>query len=170
MILLIIAFPATVCAEAYAEVYQIPQEVEIPDKAYGIFQCPATSTSSPLYEAASTETSVRQRVVDNEDSALIMPYGKGRAILDHAGSQIGKSFWNVSGMLVGDAAFLIREGKPTLAYECTAILLCRRMPYNYQFRDAAVYPDKDDLVCIGCANDDGSWVYLAYYKYLGKMP
>ena len=152
----------------YAEFFQIPQDAEVPEGAYGVWQCSAINVNVPLYTSKKT-TGARQKVVDKEDSALITTYGKGRLIADHYQSEIGEGMWEVNKMTVGEAAFLIRDGKPTLAYQCTAIWMCKQKRNNYQYNGKAIYPAKNDIVCVCCAEDDG-WVYLAYFKYMGKMP
>jgi len=142
-------------------VYEIPQAVEIPEAAYGVFQVPCIGTSSPLYEGW-------QSVIDAEDSALILKYGRGWLIADHAYSEVG-GLWCVQNMQVGCGAFLIREGKPELCYGCTAIYLCRQDGNGFTYNGRSINPTKDGIICISCAEEDG-YVYLAAFEYIGEMP
>ena len=155
-------------ATAYAlpESYEIPMICEIPEGAYGVWQVPCLGTRSPLY----TSAGVGQDVVDAEKSALIRRFGKGYAIHDHAGSELGAGhFWNVEDMQVGCAGFLCREGRPEICYECTAIFLAQRNGSAYKCRGAKITLKSSEIMCLSCTEDDG-WVYVAVFEKVGEMP
>lgn len=163
IILAVVLLTVTVFA---LEVYEIPQNVDIPEDAYGVFQVPCIGTNSPLYEAPRGNG---QDVIDEENSALIRKYGRGWLIADHSCSEVGNGIWCVENMEVGGGAFLIREGKPEICYGCTAIYLCRQNGDKFTYHGQNVNPTKDGIICISCADEDG-YVYLAVYEYIGEMP
>ena len=144
--------------------FEIPHNVTIPDGAYGIWQCPATNTDSPLYFSEGSG----QSIIDAEDSACINYYGQGFAIHDHNDSKIGKGIWNVNRMVVGGSAFLITEEK-TEHYICTAIYLAERQTFSYVYDGHAIRPKQDQIVCVSCAQEE-NMVYLAVYDLQGVMP
>ena len=154
-----------VSLSAYAvalDVYEIPQQTEIPTEAWGVLQVPCIRTNSPLYEGW-------QEVIDAEDSALVLRYEQGLLILDHAGSEVGRGYWCVEDMKVGCGAFLIREGKGAKCYECTAIYLCEQSGLNYLYRGQRVTPTRDGLMCVSCTERDG-YVFVAVFDFIGDMP
>ena len=147
---------------------EIPHDVDIPEGAYGIFQCPALGTDSPLYKTEAGS----QRVVDDENSANIIHFGQGYAILDHVGSEVDGGIWNVNEMTVGGSAFLIKADK-IMRYECTTIMKCYSDGFKFisDFDSRNVKPrEKNDLICVSCAVPDGSEVYVAYYKFVMIEP
>ena len=73
----------------------------------------------------------------------------------------------MSEMKVGEPGFLITEDG-TYIYQCVGICLAKQSSNKYHFAGVTIYPEKDDIVCISCAEDDG-WVYLAYYKFQSKL-
>lgn len=157
----------TVTAYALPEVYEIPMTVDYPVDCWGVFQVPVLGTRSPLYEAPPSEW---QDVIDAENSALIYNYGKGYAILDHAGSEMNSGhIWAVEDMQVGRGGFLCREGKPEKCYECTAIYLAQQNVNGYWYHGKKIVPDANAIVCVSCTDTDG-WVYVAYFEYIGEMP
>ena len=144
--------------------FAVPQAATIPDGAYGVWQVPSIETNSPVY-AGTVQNG--QAIIDEENSALILDYGKGKAILDHAYSEVAGGTWDVSEMKVGEPGFLITEDG-TYIYQCVGICLAKQSSNKYHFAGVTIYPEKDDIVCISCAEDDG-WVYLAYYKFQSKL-
>lgn len=158
-----------VVLSAYAlalDIFEIPQNTDIPTEAYGVFQVPCIRTSSTLYESS---PAYWQNVVDADDSALIKSYGYGLAIYDHSGSEAGRGIWEVEDMTVGCAAFLLREGKGETCYQCVAIYLAEQRENSYLCRGHAIQPQQDEIMCVSCAERDGL-VYAAIFQKLGDMP
>ena len=129
---------------------------------HGVWYVNATGTTSQLYKG---DASTGQKIVDAENSALWMKYGKGHAILDHADSVCGDGVWNVNEMQVGGLADLSVGGKKTY-YECTAIWLCTQTRYVYRYDGRTVSVKKGDIICVSCADEDG-YDYVAYYRKCG---
>ena len=155
----------TVTVYALPEVYEIPMNCDIPEGAYGVWQVPCIGTRTPLYISKGTG----QNIIDAEDSALYQRYGKGYAIYDHAWSEVGNGCWCVEQMEVGCGAFLCREGKPEICYECTAIYLTKQNGTLYKCRGSNITIGKNEIMCLSCAEDDG-WVYVAVFEKVGEMP
>lgn len=134
-------------------------DVEIPDGAYGLWECPELGTYTPLYFSDKKA----QRIVDQRNSAVIRIYDDGLRISDHADSLLLGGRWNVNNMKVGGSAFL-HKADGTQEYTCIAILLCDETHEKlYKFQGMDVHTAANDLICVSCANDDGSQVYVAYY-------
>lgn len=155
---------------AYAlalDIFEIPQETEIPTEAWGALQVPCIKTRSTLYECSNP--AYWQDVVDAEDAALIKPFGYGLAIYDHANSEAGRGIWRVEDMTVGCAAFLLREGKGETCYQCVEICLAEQRGNTYLCRGQTIQPQQDEIMCVSCAERDG-WVFAAIFKKLGDMP
>ena len=145
----------------------IPWDVEIPEGAYAVWECPALGTATPIYKVEGTG----QSVIDKENSAAIRAWGEGRLIGDHAGSVVDGGEWWVNEMVVGGHCYLVREDKPTKDYICTAIWLCDDTGYTYLYNGKSIRAAKDDIICACCASEKAhDKVYLAYYDYIGEMP
>lgn len=135
-------------------------DVEIPDGAYGVWECKELGTYTPLYWADHKA----QHIVDAKNSAVIRIYDEGYRISDHADSLLLGGRWNVNNMKVGGSAFLHRTDG-TQEYICIAILLCDETQEEfYQFQGIDVRTAANDVICVSCAVADGSRVYVAYYK------
>lgn len=147
-------------------VTEIPRTEPVPEGAYAVWQVPCIQASLPIYEEVGRNG---QALIDAEDSGCIWQYGRGRCIGDHAGSEAGRGIWAVETIEIGCGGFMIREGKPATCYECTALYLCRQAGAYYQWHGQTIFPKKDDLICVSCAEEDG-YVYLAYFEKLGEMP
>lgn len=146
--------------------FEIPHTVDIPDGAYGAWQCPALGTSSLLYEGNSTEW---QSIVDEDNSALWMNYNGIHVIADHAGSEVGGGIWNVNDMSVGGLAFLI-EKEATYEYRCYLIAEADHDGYCWKINNQPIRPYRaTDIMCESCAAEDGK-VYVAFYSYVGELP
>lgn len=137
---------------------------KIPKGAYGVWQVSALSTSTPLYEAKSNSGKDRQKVVDKENAAVWMPYGKGHAIVDHLDSVVGGGVWRVNGIVVDDIATLTTKNG-TKYYHCVAVWLATQTKYVYQWEDETISCKKGDIICVSCADADG-YDYVAYFKPL----
>lgn len=145
---------------------EMPQPVEIPDGAYGIFQVPDLNVSLPVFFAYGTG----QEIVDAENSGVIRDFGAGRLIGDHAGSEIGGGVWRVEKMNLDCSAFLITE-QGTERYQCYMMVRCYCTGYAYVLDGQALFPHHaTDIICASCANYDGSEVYLAFFKLVGRLP
>ena len=71
--------------------------------------------------------------------------------------------------IVGGMAFLVRDGKPTRAYQCTAIYLCDDTGSTYLYNGKSIRAAKGDIICGSCATDKPhDKVYIAYYDYVGE--
>lgn len=145
-----------------------PNEVEIPEDAWGVWQVAETGTNSPLYFSQG----VGQSIVDRENAACVRNFGEGYAIFDHADSELDGGVWNVNEMTVGGSAFLFRKDKPTKEFVCTAIYLAYSDGYKFiaEVDSSIIRPHKSDIICASCANDDGTMVYVAYYDLVGEWP
>lgn len=147
-------------------VTEIPHQTPIPEDAFGIWQVPCIEVSLPIYEEVGHNG---QSIIDAEDSGCIWHYGKSYIIGDHAGSEIGLGVWYVEQMQVGCGAFLLREGKPSICYECTAIFLTKQVGAYYQWRGATLWPKADEIFCVSCGDAEDE-VFLAVFHKLGEMP
>ena len=147
-------------------VTEIPHQTPIPEDAYGIWQVPCISMSLPIYEEVNHNG---QQLIDNDNSGCIWHYGKSYIIGDHAGSEINGALWYVDDMRVGCGAFLLREGKPSICYECTAIFLTHQVGAYYQWHGQTLWPRSDEIFCVSCAESEDE-VYLAVFRKLGEMP
>lgn len=141
-------------------------EIEYPKGSVGLWECPALKTQSWLYQSPVNNTANNQKIVDRDDCALWWKYGKGYAVIDHADSEVGEGSWNVNRMRVDDLATRTTpDGKSY--YICIAVVVGTRRKYNYAYEGKTFAPTKKgDVVCISCANEDGSQVYLAYYRLI----
>ena len=145
----------------------LPIPTEVPEGAYGVWEVAETGTRTPIYSAEGNG----QVYVDRENAAAYIKWGEGRLIADHADSKVDGGVWNVNEHIVGGMAFLVRDGKPTKRYQCTAIYLCDDDGFRYLYNGKAIRPSKNDIICGSCASDKGhDTVYIAYYKYLGVEP
>lgn len=143
----------------------LPWDAEIPEGAYGVWECPALGTSTPIYQAEGTG----QKWADMENAAFIRRWGEGRLIGDHAGSEVDGGTWWVNEMIVGGHCYLVRDGKPTKDYICTAIWLCDDTGYTYLYNGKSMRAAKNDIMCACCASEKPhDKVYVAYYKYVGE--
>ena len=112
-----------------------------------------------------------QVYVDKKNAAAMIRWGEGYLIADHADSKVDGGTWNVNQHIVGGMAFLVRDGKPTKTYQCTAIYLCDDNGSTYLYNGKAIRAAKGDIICGSCATDKPhDKVYLAYYDYIGEMP
>lgn len=143
----------------------LPVLVEVPQGAYGVWEVSETGTRTPLYKAEGTG----QVYVDRKNAAAMIRWGEGYLIADHADSKVDGGIWNVNQHIVGGMAFLVRDGKPTKTYQCTAIYLCDDTGSTYLYNGKAIRAAKGDIICGSCASEKPhDKVYLAYYKYKGE--
>lgn len=143
---------------------ELPHEVEIPEKAYGIWQCCSLGTDTPLYWSEGTG----KKYVDMENAACFRYLYDGYLIADHADSEVTGGTWNVNNMRVGEDAFLITADS-VKRYECVAIYMVERQTYDYLFNGKPIRPKKNDIVCASCSFIDGV-EFVAYYKFVGVEP
>lgn len=147
--------------------FEIPHKAEIPAGAYGVWQCPALGTSTPLYEGDYADW---QAITDADNSALIATYSGIRMIGDHANSKVDGGVWNCNKMLVGGLAFLVTEDA-TYEYKCYLIAETDFNGYCWKINNQTVRPyHPHDIMCCSCANAEGSREYVAFYEFVGELP
>ena len=140
-------------------------DLKLPSGCVGVWESPSIGTKSYLYKSASNTFTQNQKVVDRENAALWWPYGKGHAVIDHADSEVPGGLWRVQDMSVDDTAMLTLPNGNKKYYTCMGVLRCKRRKNDYAWNNAAFAPlTREDVVCISCAAEDGSEVYVAYYK------
>ena len=140
--------------------------INLPKGCVGVWDAHTIGTKSYLYESPKNTTAQNQKVVDRENCALWWPYGKGHAVCDHAESELPGGLWRVQDISVDDNATLTLPNGTRKYYTCMGVLRCRRRPRDYAWNNAPFAPNaKEDVVCISCANDSGTEVYVAYFKH-----
>jgi len=148
--------------------FAIPRKCEIPAGAYGVWQIPELDIMIPLYKGSSK--SKTQEIIDKENSASIRPWGCGRIIEDHADSTAGRGKWQIGKVLPDMLGFLILPDK-TEQYVCNRVLRAKRFNTCFTCDGIGVYPRlTTDILCVCCAKDDATEVYIAAFKYEGTMP
>ena len=146
----------------------VPRKVEIPDGAYGVWQIPELNIVIPLYPGSSKDKTMA--IIDAENSASIRRFGAGRIIEDHAESKAGSGRWRIGRVRPDTIAFLVLQDK-TEQYVCNRVLRAYRHPTCYTCDGIGVYPrSATDILCVCCACDDATEVYIAAFKYKGVMP
>ena len=146
----------------------IPRKVEIPDGAYGVWQIPELDIVIPLYKGVGQAKT--QAIVDKANSASIRQFGAGRVIEDHAESKAGQGRWQIGRVTPDMVGFLILPDK-TEQYICNRVLRAYRHSSCYTCDGVGIYPrSATDILCICCAKDDATEVYIAAFKYKCKMP
>lgn len=149
--------------------FAIPRKCEVPVGAYAVWQIPDLNVTIPVYQGRGGMDSQRQ--IDKENSASIYRFGVGRIIADHAESKAGKGIWDISQVRPDTVGFMVMPNGDTIQYVCNQV--CRVMvhPTCYTLDGMSVYPrSSTDIMCISCANPQGTENYLAVFKYKGKMP
>ena len=132
------------------------------------FCIPSIGTTSPLKEC-NGYVNQKQAIVDTEDLALYCRYGKGHAICDHVGSEIGDAVWDMSLVNVGDIGILYTE-QGTEYYECIAVYKVRNTGKAYLHRGKAITVDKHDIICLSCVDGEDGWENCAYFDYCFTEP
>ena len=150
-------------------VFAIPRKCEIPKRAYGVWQVPDLNIMIPVYSANERNA---QKIIDDEQSATLRKWGVGRIIEDHLESlsMNHKGIWNVGDFTPDMAAFLVTD-KITYCY--TAKFACRavRQTTCYMLDGIPQWPRySTDIFCVSCTDGTGKDVYLASFKYTGKIP
>lgn len=147
--------------------FVIPRPCEIPKGAYGIWQIPEFDIAMPLYQRNGKSI---QQVIDDEHSALIMPFGAGSIILDHADSEgEDRGYWQI-GMVHPDTLACLIRLDGTLKYQCSSVyrVICNGSGYMHEGK--FLQPKlTTDIFCNCCATKDAKENYLAWFKYKGKM-
>ena len=147
--------------------FAIPRKCEIPEGAYGVWQVPDLDIMIPVYSATNANA---QKIIDDELSATIRKFGAGRIIEDHAESNAGQGRWQIGRVTPDMVGFLILKDK-TEQYVCNRVLRAYRHPTCYTCDGVGVYPrSATDILCVCCACDDATEVYIAAFKYAGVMP
>lgn len=149
--------------------FAIPRKCEVPVGAYAVWQIPDLNVTIPVYQGSGGMDSQRQ--IDAENSASIYRFGIGRIIGDHAESKAGKGIWNVGEIRPDMLGFLCMPNGEVIKYECNQVCHVMVHPNCYTLDGMSVYPrSSSDIMCISCANPQGTENYLAVFKYKGKMP
>lgn len=149
--------------------FAIPRKCEIPQGAYGVWQVPELDIMIPLYQGTNANA---QKLVDKENCACIQKFGVGRIINDHAESvsmnKVGR--WRVGEFVPDTQAFLVTKDV-TYQYSCKYVCRAYRHTHAYILDGQSIYPRyATDVLCCGCATADAKEVYIACFKYVGKMP
>ena len=144
--------------------FEVPHNATIPDNAVGVWECPSIGTATPLYWTEGTG----QSIVDAEDSAAFRWYSKGRAILDHQSSEVGRGKWDVNCIDVGSSAFLILPDR-TEQYKCVMVCLADVSGNVWLFNGQTVRLNDNQIVCACCADTEEK-NYLAIFEFVGVMP
>lgn len=150
-------------------IFAIPQKVEIPAGAYGVWQLPELGVSIPVYRAFGYAV---QKVVDTPNAASLQNFGVGKLIADHAGSKSnnGKGSWDLWKCHPDDSAFFILPNE-TLQYRCISVSRVKVLRGGYQLDGAGVYLRlPTDIACVGCVDSEGTENYMAVFKLTGKLP
>ena len=164
LLAVIVLAGVTVWATIAFDIYEIPHKVEVPEGAYGVLQIPSLGVNAPLYEGRDF-----QSIIDDEDSALIRRYKRGYYIGDHSGSKVGGGYWYVEDITVGSAAFIIRDGEPTLAYLCTSVYFCHQSGWSWAYHGQPVNPTANGFIAASCS-DYEDWMYMAVFELVEEMP
>lgn len=149
--------------------FAIPRKCDVPDRAYGVWQIPDLNIMIPVYEGNNQN---HQEIIDKDNSACIEKYGAGRMINDHAGSLSinGKGKWRIGDVKPDMVGFLVRPGR-TDQYVCTMVCRAERHTHAYVLNGQTLWPrSSTDIACIGCATRDAEEVYIAMFRYKGKIP
>lgn len=148
--------------------FVIPRTCDIPEGAYGVWQIPELDIVIPLYQGAGSKKT--QEIVDKENSASIRKFGVGRVIEDHADSKAGKGKWRIGNVTPDMVGFLVLPDR-TERYICNRVLRAIRYDTCFTCDGVGVYPrSATDILCVCCAKADATEVYIAAFKYKGKMP
>ena len=146
----------------------IPRKCDIPNGAYGVWQIPEMDIVIPLYQGTGSKKT--QEIVDRENSASIRKFGAGRLIEDHANSKAGHGVWKIGKVMPDTIGFLVLPDR-TEQYICNRVLRAIRYSTCFTCDGVGVYPrSATDILCVCCATADAREVYIAAFKYKGKMP
>lgn len=158
-VLLLLCLFATAYAFDLSE-FAIPQDTDIPEDAYGVWEVPSLKFSVPVYTSGGQET------VDAQDSAWLFSYGRCYAIADHRGSS-GK--WFMDKLSVNDIAFMHKQDV-VLQYKCFAIMKVEVHYDHYEINGRTITEySSTDIICCCCA-DTKEENYLAFFRLVGVMP
>ena len=150
--------------------FAIPRKCEIPPGACGVWQIPDLNIVIPLYKPKVNTPKEAQTIIDAPDSATYRNFGAGKIIEDHAGSQAGRGNWHIGEVLPDMLGFLVREDR-TERYVCNRIARAIRHDTCFTVDNIGFWPrSATDILCVSCATKDGSEVYVAAFKYGGRMP
>lgn len=148
--------------------FVIPRKCDIPEGAYGVWQIPEMDIVIPLYQGVGAKKT--QDIVDKENSASIRKFGVGHIIEDHADSKAGHGIWQIGKVTPDMTGFLVLPNK-TERYICNRVQRAKRYTSCFTCDGVGVYPrSATDILCVCCANTDATEVYIAAFKYKGKMP
>ena len=149
--------------------FAIPRKCEIPKDAYGVWQVPDLNIMIPVYSATNANA---QKIIDNVQSATIRKWGVGRIIEDHLDSisMNHKGIWNVGEFKPDTAGFLVTQ-KTTYCYSVKFVCRAIRQNTCYMLDGVPQWPRRStDIFCISCTDGTAKEVYLAAFKYTGKIP
>lgn len=148
--------------------FVIPRKCDIPDGAFGVWQIPELDIVIPLYKGVGQAKA--QAIIDKANSASIRQFGAGRIIEDHAESKAGSGRWQIGRVVPDMVGFLVMPDK-TEKYVCNRVVRAYRHSTCFTVDGVGFYPrSATDILCACCANDNATEVYIAAFKYKGKMP
>ena len=148
--------------------FVIPRKCDIPEGAYGVWQIPELNIVMSLYKGAGQHKV--QEIVDRENSASIRKFGVGQIIEDHVDSKAGRGIWQIGKVVPDMAGFLILPDR-TEQYVCNRVVRAKRYNTCFTCDGVGVYPrSATDILCVCCATADATEVYIAAFKYKGKLP
>lgn len=135
----------------------IPQEIEIPSDAYGVWELHSLNYSVPVY----TSHGNIQDIIDAEDSAVIIPYGRCYRIGDHRGSG-GK--WYMDRLSVNDVAFM-HTADGVVRYKCFAIMRTANHNGHYSINNRTITEySSTNIICSCCTENGNEERYLAFFE------
>ena len=134
--------------------YAVPQQKEIPEDAYCIWQIPELDISVPVYTHGEQET------IDADDSALLTPYGRAYRIGDHRGSG-GK--WYIEKIPLNTLAFMVKRDE-IIRYRCFAVMRVDVLGSVFGINGRIVTEySSTDIICSCCAENENER-YLAFFR------
>lgn len=148
-------------------VFTIPFKCDIPVGSCGVWQIPELDIVIPLYKGIGQART--QEIVDKENSASIRQFGAGRIIEDHAESKAGRGLWQIGRIVPDTVGFLVLPNR-TEQYICNRVARACRYNTCFTVDGVGFFPrSATDILCVCCANDNATEVYIAAFKYKGTI-
>lgn len=144
---------------------KIPLKEKIPQKAIGLWAIPKLNVNVPVFKDTH-DIWRNQKIVDDENSALYIPYCQAYMIQDHAGSS---KTWFMEKVTLDTDAFFVRP-TGTTHYRCYRLARADYHTWGYTINGSMVIPSSSkDIVCVSCVDRSGKEVYMAIFKEAGKL-
>lgn len=142
---------------------------EIPENAVGVIVVPSLDITMPLYTPEVNEHSYRQKIIDNENSALYVNWGIAYQILDHLFSTDAdeKNEWNIQKCFSGAYAYLYTKDS-RYYYEC---YMTGKTEYdgNEYINGRIVTPcSSNDIMLVCCAENTDNH-FIAVFRRLKEF-